>query len=395
MKTPIRILALSPIPEEGAGARFRLYQYRPALEQEGIHLTVQPFFTEEFFRIVYQEGRNVQKTKLFIARTLARLKVLVQRTQYDMFFVYREAFPIGPPILEFLFSKSKGRALIYDFDDAVFLPNSSDANQLIGVLKYPQKTSQIIRMSTHIITGNVYLAEYARKYNSAVSVIATCVDTARFIPRPSGEETKPGAVLRVGWIGSHSTVKYLQSILPVLQQVARRRAFSLYVVGCPTSLETEGLSIIQAPWVLAREVSDFQRCDVGVYPLWDDDWSRGKCGFKAIQFMACGVPVVASPVGVTKDIIQDGVNGFLATTEREWGEKLRLLLSDATLRQRLGEAGRQTVEARYSLAVQTPKLIATLQQAVERARGMASDGDSSDEAAIEEHQILMGPTSHR
>jgi glycosyltransferase involved in cell wall biosynthesis len=364
---PIRVLAFTPIPEEGAGARFRLYQYLPALEEAGFQVTIEPFFTPEFFRIVYQAGRQGVKLHLFIKQTLARLKQLLRRVDYDLFFVYREVFPIGPPLVELLLSSSRGRPLIYDFDDAIYLPNASDANRLIGVLKYPQKVPRIIRASTQVIVGNAHLADYARKHNEWVSVIPTCVNTSQFIPRSTRTDSQ--TPLRVGWVGSHSTAKYLRHLLPVLAGVAGRHPFTLYAVGSSMPLEAEGLAVTQAPWALEREIQDFQSCDIGVYPIWNDPWGQGKCGFKAIQFMACGVPVVASAVGVNRHIIQDGVNGFLAETGGEWADKLLRLLRDPELRRRFSEAGRRAVEERYSLAVNAPRVIGMFRGALERSGG--------------------------
>ena len=369
MRTPIEILALSPIPEEAAGARFRLYQYLPRLEAEGFRVTVHPFFTNEFFRIVYQRGRSALKARLFVAQTLARLKLVVRRARYDMFLVYREAFPIGPPVIERLLSRSTGRALVYDFDDAIFLPNASDANRLIGVLKYPQKVSRIVRASTQVIVGNATLAKYARQYHDTVTIIPTCVDTTQFIPRVASQARTASARVRVGWIGSHSTVKYLGGLLPTLAAVASRQPMTLHVVGSPGPLVADGLDIEQETWTLEQEVAHFQSCDIGVYPLWDDAWGQGKSGFKAIQFMACGVPVVASPVGVTTEIIEDGVNGFLAATPQEWVGKLGWLMADPALRRRMGAAGRETVEQRYSLSVNAPRLVQVLRAALAQTGG--------------------------
>ncbi|OGX40536.1 MAG: hypothetical protein A3C53_08910 [Omnitrophica WOR_2 bacterium RIFCSPHIGHO2_02_FULL_68_15] len=395
---PIRVLAFTPIPEEGAGARFRLYQYIPALEASGFKVTVQPFFTDHFFRIIYRTGLGGLKIKFFIKQTLARMQQLLHRTEYDVFLVYREAFPIGPPLIEFVLSRTGGRPLIYDFDDAIYLPNASDVNQFIGVLKYPQKVPAIIRTSTHVIAGNPNLADYARMHNEWVSMIPTCVDTTRFAPLPQ-HRGAGRSLLRVGWIGSHSTVKYLRSLLPVLTQVARQHPFLLYVVGSPTPLRADGLTIVQAPWELVREIADFQSCDIGVYPMWNDVWAQGKCGFKAIQFMACGVPVVASAVGVNREIIQDGVNGFLAETHDEWTRKLIRLLSDRELCQQFAEAGRRTVEERYALAVNAPKMIAVLRGAIRRIRdqspAITADLSSPGTSAPGEPSIPRGRGSHR
>jgi glycosyltransferase involved in cell wall biosynthesis len=255
--------------------------------------------------------------------------------------------------------------VVFDFDDAIFLPSVSDANRLIGALKLPQKVATIIRRSRHVIAGNEYLADYARQYNSAVTTIPTCVDTTRFAPRADGRARSEGVAPTIGWIGSPTTASYIRDLAPVLRQVRQRDPFRLRVSGTGDPLELGGLDIDNTAWSLAHEVELFNTCDVGVYPLADDDWSKGKCGFKAIEFMACGVPVVAAAVGVNRDIIQDGVNGFLASTEAEWIDKLTRLLEDPALRRRFGEAGRRTIEDRYSLHRHAPVLAATLRAAAE------------------------------
>ena len=169
----------------------------------------------------------------------------------------------------------------------------------------------------------------------------------------------------VGWIGSHTTAKYLQGLRKVLEAVAQDVPFRLYVVGSPAPVAVAGLEVEHARWGLEREVDDFARCDIGIYPLWDDAWAQGKCGFKAIQFMACGVPVVASAVGVKRQIISDGANGYLASTEEEWVEKLKRLLRDAELRRQFAEAGRRRVEESYSLNAHVATLISTLRTCID------------------------------
>jgi glycosyltransferase involved in cell wall biosynthesis len=229
----------------------------------------------------------------------------------------------------------------------------------------PGKVATIIRHSDRVIAGNEYLAEYARRFSSAVTVIPTCVDTTRFVPsaHASNNGARRAAPV-VGWIGSPTTVPYLRALAPLLQRVAREHPFVLRVSGSGEAIAVPGVPTEQPAWTLHGEVELFNTCDVGVYPLTDDEWSRGKCGFKAIEFMACGVPVVASAVGVNREIIEDGVNGFLASTDHEWSDKLSRLLCDQDLRRRLGAAGRNTIEQRYSLQVIAPKLEATLRALV-------------------------------
>ena len=354
-----RVLALTPVPEEGAGCRFRIAQFLPHLGSNGFQVTIDPFFTTEFFQLVYQRGRYGRKAALMLRQMTRRARLLSRLQDYDIVFLYREALPVGPPLIELAMAR-RGPALVYDFDDAVFLPNTSEANRIVGFAKWPQKVPAILRLCDRVIAGNEYLAAFARRHNPRVTVIPTCVDTSVFIPSSVGD--RAGTPM-VGWIGSPTTAKYLQIVAPALQRVAAAQPFVLRISGSD-DLSLPGVPIERQPWSRSREVELFGECDVGIYPLPDDDWARGKCGFKAIQFMACGVPVVASAVGVNQDIVEDGVSGFLAATEDEWVEKLARLIGDASLRRRMGVAGRRTVEERYSLAVNAPKLAAVLEDAL-------------------------------
>jgi glycosyltransferase involved in cell wall biosynthesis len=361
---PIRVLALSPIPEEGAGCRFRIAQFIPYLQSDGFEVTLSSLFTPEFFRLVYKRGHYVRKAITFASLSLKRLASLPYVSKFDLILIYREIFPIGPAIVERLLARRRSPPIVFDFDDAIFLSNVSDANRLIRLLKQPGKVATIIRISDHVITGNEYLAVYARRYNPAVTMIPTSVDTGLFIP--STRVRAAGAPSVVGWIGSPTTAGYIRSLSDVLRRVHERHPFVLRVSGAGEPFDVPGLQIQNEPWSMEREVELFNTCDIGVYPLADDEWSKGKCGFKAIEFMACGVPVIASAVGVNREVIQDGVNGFLASSDREWIEKLGCLLADAGLRRRLAAAGRRTIESRYSLQVNAPRLAATLRAAAQK-----------------------------
>ncbi len=360
MSARIRVLALSPIPEEGAGCRFRIAQFIPYLRSIGIDVTLRSLFTADFFNLVYQRGQYMRKASGFARLALKHLASLRDLSSFDVVFLYREMLPIGPAIVERLLAMRGRPPLVFDFDDAIFLPSVSEANRPIAALKQPRKVETIIRHSDRVIAGNEYLASYARRFNDAVTVIPTVVDTSRFVPRVPTDNGATRAEPIVGWIGSPTTVSYLRGLVPVLQRVRREHAFVLRVSGAGELIDVPGVTMQQPAWSLPGEVELFNTCDVGVYPLADDDWSRGKCGFKAIEFMACGVPVVASAVGVNRDIIEDGVNGFLAATDAEWADKLGRLLADAELRRRFAAAGRRTIEERYSLRVHAPTVAAAI-----------------------------------
>jgi glycosyltransferase involved in cell wall biosynthesis len=357
----IKVLALSPIPEEGAGCRFRVSQFIPYLRSAGIDVTVSPFYSPAFFRLVYQPGHMARKIVMFIGLVWRRMLELFSVRNYDLVFLYREAIPIGPPIIERLIHWL-GVPIVHDFDDAIFMKAVSDANRWLGFLKNPGRVATVLRLSRRATVGNEFLAQYARRHNPAVTVIPTVVDTARFVPRA---DAGTRAVPVVGWIGSPTTFQYLLTIGDVLREVAQHHDFILRVSGAGRPVSIPGVRVEEAPWSLEEEVRLFNGLDIGVYPLTDDDWARGKCGFKAIQCMACGVPVVAAAVGVNREIIADGMNGFLASTREEWVEKLTRLITDADLRARMAIAGRKTIEQRYSLQVAAPRLAQTLRAALE------------------------------
>ena len=247
----------------------------------------------------------------------------------------------------------KGIPIVYDFDDAIFLHDVSDANKHFKRLKWPAKTGEICDLSTHVTVGNPYLQNYARRFNRTVSILPTTIDTATYTPQ---RDTHRNTVPVIGWSGSFSTVKHLETVGAALQVLRRSVKFKLKVVGT-TDFALPGIDVESKPWDARSEVSDISSFDVGIMPLPDDAWSRGKCGLKALQYMALGVPTVASPVGVNTQIIQDGKSGILASSESEWVENLEKLLNDGELRNRLGKAGRDAVEHNYSARVQAPRLL--------------------------------------
>lgn len=357
----LQVLALSPIPEEGAGCRFRVSQYLPYLRAAGIDVTIRSFYTPEYFGIVYKPGHYIRKTLAFMPLAYRRLLQLQELPNYDLVWLYREAIPLGPPLIERVIAR-RGTPIVLDFDDAIFMSNVSEANRAIAFLKNPSRVAEVTRMSTKVMVGNEFLATYARRHNQQVSVVPTVVDTTRFVPR-ADRNRLPASGPVVGWIGSPTTGHYVQAMASLLRDAASRHRFTLKVSGAGKKVQFDGVQVDETPWSLAREVELFNTCDIGIYPLTDDDWSRGKCGFKAIQFMACGVPVLASAVGVNREIIQDGENGFLASTPDEWATKLDRLLGDPGLRARFADAGRKTIEERYSLTVTAPQVERILREA--------------------------------
>lgn len=219
-------------------------------------------------------------------------------------------------------------------------------------------------MSAHVMAGNPYLAEYAGQVNANVTIVPTTIDTEKYTVT---ERTNESAMPTIGWTGSFSTVQHLDTLRSGLQKLARQTRFRLRVIGTP-SYEFDGIDVEAMPWQSETELEDLRSIDIGIMPLPDDAWSKGKCGLKALQFMALGIPTVCSPVGVNTEIIQDGQNGFLARSENEWLEKLSRLLHSAELRNLLGRAGRATVDSRYSAKVQAPRVYDLLRSVVRDTR---------------------------
>lgn len=356
----MRLLAIVPsLYDTSPGQRYRIEQWEPLLSARGVEIDYHSFEDEELHALIYKAGNLKQKLRL-VARAFARRMALVRRIkEYDAVYVFREAALLGPPIFERLIHRSRV-PLIFDFDDAIFVAYRSPSNGYLSYLKFPAKTRTICRLATHVMAGNPYLADYAREVNSQVTIVPTTIDTEKYLMDETKTVSDPPVI---GWSGSYSTVQHLDTLRSALQRLAKEERFRLRVIGTP-SYELEGVDVEAMPWRAATETADLSVMDIGIMPLPDDRWSKGKCGLKALQYMALGIPTVCSPVGVNIDIIHDGENGFIAATEDEWIEKLKQLLRDAGLRQRLGRAGRATVEAQYSAVVQAPRVYQILESVV-------------------------------
>jgi len=347
----MRVLALMPgLYDTSPGQRYRLEQWDPLLRERGVEITYAPFEDDELHSVVYKPGHMGKKLQL-VSRNLARrLSTISKARKYDLVYILREAALLGPAFFERLLYQQRV-PFVFDFDDAIFVTYRSPSNGYLSYLKFASKTKTICRLASHVMVGNPYLAEYAGQVNDKVTVIPTTIDTEKYRVSPPHAD----GPLTIGWTGSYSTVQHLDTLRGALKKLAETENFRLRVIGTP-AYELTPVNVEAMQWRAATELEDLSAIDIGVMPLPDDKWSKGKCGLKALQFMALGVPTICSPVGVNTDIIHDNENGFLAATEAEWVEKLTRLLRSAELRRRLGHAGRATVEEKYSAVTQAPRV---------------------------------------
>ena len=352
----MKILAIVPyLLGVSPGQRYRIEQWAPLLAARGVHLDFAPFECANLNRRLYQPGQIGRKARLVTQAMTRRAGLLSRAGGYDAVYVYREAALLGPEIFERALARRV--PLIYDFDDAIYLPAVSEANERLAFLKSPQKVARICEMATHVMAGNKYLADWASQHNPNVSVIPSTIDLHLYDYEkfgPAARAEKPGLPV-IGWSGSTTTIAHLNTIRGALQKLAQIEPFRFRFIG-PSDWSLEGVQVENVRWRASSEAADLSALDIGLMPLPDEPWTRGKCAMKALQYMALGIPSVASPVGVNRDIIRHGENGFLASSEDEWLQVLAALLRDKSMRQSVGEAGRATVEQEFSSQVQAPRV---------------------------------------
>lgn len=333
----------------GPSSRYRVFQFLPHLYAEGIDCTVDPLFDETYFKILAMRPsalRTLLKIPYVLARFLKRLWTLLTLRGRDLIVIEGQLFPYTPPLAERLLRWCQYRVVV-EMDDAIYLTRGHD-----------KKIPALLLMTTGAIVGNEQLAFYAKRFSPRVYVVPTVVDTDRFVPIPprfAVSADGSSETITIVWMGLAYNLKYLSMLGPALRAIQARFRMRFRVV-CSQPPRMPGVDVEFRSWDMQREVSDLQDASIGVMPLEDTEWARGKCGLKLLQYMAVGVPAVASPVGVNGDIITNGRNGFLASTGQDWYASLERLCRQPHLRMQIGQAGRRTVEERYSLAVWGPRL---------------------------------------
>jgi glycosyltransferase involved in cell wall biosynthesis len=362
MPAPRRILFVSAHPRGFAPSqRFRFEQYVDFLAEHGFETTFSPIVRPEEYPLLYASGNVARKAQIFARGLAQRLWQALRGTDADIAIVQREAIQLGTTVYESALARSHAK-LVFDFDDAIWLADTSPANRRMSWLKRPGKVPRLIELADQVWAGNAYLAGYARRFNEAVELVPTTVDTDR--QRPVAQR-HDGAPVCLGWTGSPSTLKHFELVVPVLARLRDRYGdrIAFKVIG-DGAYRQEDLGITGTPWREETEVEDLSSIDIGLMPLPDDEWANGKCGLKALQFMAMELPVVTSPVGVNTEIVEDGVNGYLAAGDDAWFERLSMLVESAELRRTIGRAARATVVERYSVASQRAHYLALLEGVV-------------------------------
>lgn len=356
----LRVLALAPYPEGAPSTRVRVVQFQKGLAELGIEVTLRPFLEGDEYRSV--RTRRPWALGHVLGATGRLVHALAGASSFDAVWIQRGVAPgLDLPVLRYL--GSLGIPVVYDFDDAVFLPQDGGWSWVETLRRPAPTTLAYCRAASVVLAGNPYLADHARSgigdRADHVRVLPSAVDARRLVPTAPPDPEVPV----LGWVGSDSTLSYLEVLAPALSALARHVAYRLVVVGGRRRPNLPGVDLEVVPWSLADEAVQLQRMHVGLYPLADTPWSRGKCGFKALQYLSCGIPCVASPVGVLKDIVVPGRTGLLANSEEEWVGACASLLADGDARRRMGAAGRDLVLSEYSVEAVLPRLADALFQA--------------------------------
>jgi len=333
----MRILFLTRYNWQAASSRYRFLQYMPLLERAGHSTQVQPLVDDAYLKDLYQKGRR--RFSHLMHAYARRLVAIPSVSNFDAVVCEQEVLPFLSAVVE-EFVRWLNPRFIVDYDDAAYVKYGR-----WPILRH--KIPRVMAAAEAVVVGNGYLAEYARRFNPHVFVIPTVVDLSRY---PNRQSALPSATVRVAWIGTPVTASLLRSLLPVFGELQRGHPnMVLRFIGAGNRVSLDGLRFESLAWSERTETQLLAESDIGIMPLLDSEFARAKCALKLVQYMACGLPVVASPVGVNREVVQENQNGFLAATEKEWLEKLEALIANPELRKRMGEAGRAKVASQYTL----------------------------------------------
>ncbi|WP_300356837.1 glycosyltransferase family 4 protein [Fluviicola sp.] len=349
---------IAPYPKgEAPSQRFRFEQYIHFLEKHHFEIRYHSFHTPKSWNRLYQKGRFIQKFVDLNYNFLRRWILLFQLIGAKHIFMHREMTHLGPPVFEWILVKIMRKKYVYDFDDAIWIPNYSSANARFQKLKCYWKVPYLIKWASKVSAGNDFLAAYAQQFNSRVEVIPTTIDTKNQHTKRVDHKKIP---MVIGWTGTHSTMHYLDFVIPILRKLENEFDFIFKVISNKKP-NYQLKSLLYQDWKEETEMEDLAEIQIGIMPLVLDAWSEGKCGFKALQYMALGMAAIVSPVGVNTKIIQHTENGFIAETTQEWEDALRLLLENKQLRSELGNHALESIQQKWSVDVWKEKYLNLLQ----------------------------------
>lgn len=357
----MKMLMLPNYPIRCASSRYRVFQYKSYLENAGIKCNIKPPVSDRVFDVfypflVYNVSSNINSALKIFPKSIFKiliffnrlLMILNEAQSYDIIFVHRAELLAKTGLISKLLTKYN-KNIVYDFDDALFALKGLEK----GII-------EILKSAKIVIAGNSYLANFASNYNTNVFVIPTSVDLAYY--KPCNRRTSSEVI--IGWTGNPGNLRHIKHIKSSLERVMRLyKNVYLKIVSDGTRLDFSSdvrNRILFEKWSLEKEIDTINSFDIGIMPLIPDKYSEGKCGFKLIQYMACELPVICSPVGVNSEIVRDGFNGFIAVSENDWVEKLSQLIENLELRKEIGRNARESIKDKYNIGTNATKLIKIL-----------------------------------
>jgi len=353
----MKVLFFVVYPKTNASARYRVYKYLDYLQQKDIEYTVCPPMSDSLFRYLYQTRNPFKKMLFYITTYLVRLAQLPKVLTHDVIFIHQGLCYLGPPFLEYAIAKLN-KNIIFDTDDANFA-KPIFATGIGARFHDRRRIEKLSKLARHVIVSVDFIKQYVAQFNPDVTVMPTSIDLERYTLK---DDTSQNDCVVIGWMGNASGLIYLKSLTPVMQRLAKTYNIVVKIISSET-VEIPGVTTIFCRWSLQNEISDIQSLDIGIMPLANTEFERGKAGFKLIQYMGVGLPVVCSPVGINAMLVKDGVNGFLGRSEEEWYEKLASLIENAKLRKIMGKEGRKSIEGRFTIEANAPRFVELIKTA--------------------------------
>lgn len=348
MSAGIRILFIAPYPEKiTPSQRFRFEHYLPILEKAGMEYRYDTFINNNGYKVIFQKGNTFKKTLFLLKGFIKRAALLFTLKPYDFIYIHREAAPLGPPLLEWIIARVWKKRIIYDFDDAIWISLTSEANPKAAKIKCTWKVAEICKWATVVSTGNKFLADYASRYAKDVRIIPTVVDTLHMHNKTKNHSDSP---FTIGWTGTFTNFIHLPLVIPALKQLQSKYQFRILIIADKDPL-LEDIKYEFRHWKLENEMEDLLEFHIGLMPLikMKTDVQLGKCAFKAIQYMSLGIPAVVTPTGSNCEVVDHGINGFWADNDKEWRDSIEKLILDPNLRKETGKKAQDKINKEYSV----------------------------------------------